>query len=153
MTNWKGLKGGSKNLALRQHRAEIMAYYRDNGEKATRKKYAIVSDTTWVNFLNPRKVTTTKLTKADRATHKAEIAEQGLREVKREVQDLKDRYSKFVPLVAEELNNKFFKPLLKGKIELPPELEYKEKPDPLRITNITMPRSRVRITPKRPRIK
>lgn len=149
-----GMSGGEKQLWLRLHRDEVLAFFEAHGEVATRERYNIVKDTTWEHFLKGRQVRVSKLTKADRAIARAEIAEQGLRDVRHEVSELKDSYGRFVPLLADQITDKFFKPLLSGKIELPPELEYKPKPDPLRITperpRITPPRPR--ITPKRPRI-
>lgn len=122
------LSGGTKQKWLRLHRSEILAYYEANGEVPTRERYHIVKDTTWHNFLHKSKPESGKLTRADKALSRAEIAEEGLREVKKE---LKEAYSRFVPFLADEIKNKFFIPLLAGKIELPAELEYKPAPDPL----------------------
>ncbi len=134
MVNWKALKGGEKNLALRQHKSEILAFYEQNGEQATRERYNIRKDTTWKHFLNGRQVRMAKLTKADKAIARAEIAEEGLRDVRREIRELKDQYGQFVPYLADEITRKFFVPLMSGKVELPPELEYKPSPDPLDLT-------------------
>lgn len=130
-----GLSGGSKQKWLRLHREEVLTYYEAHGEAATRERYNIRKDTTWQNFLNGRQARMTKFTKADKAIARAEIAEQGLRDVRREVHELKDQYGKFIPLLADEITRKFFVPLMSGKVELPPELEYKPKPDPLDITD------------------
>lgn len=149
-----GLSGGSKQKWLRLHREEVLTYYEAHGEAATRERYNIRKDTTWQNFLNGRQARITKFTKADKAIARAEITEQGLRDARRDIHELEDKFSKFVPHLANEITEKFFKPLLTGVVELPPELEYKKSLDPLRITpkrpQITP--KRPRITPKRPRI-
>lgn len=131
-----GLSGGSKQKWLRLHREEVLTYYELHGEVATRERYNICKDTTWQHFLNGRQVRMGKFTKADKAIARAEIAEQGLRDVKREVRELKDQYGRFIPLLADQITRKFFVPLMSGKVELPPELEYKPGPDPLDVTDI-----------------
>lgn len=130
------MSGGAKQLWLRLHRDEVMAFFEAHGEAAARERYNIRKDTTWEHFLKGRQVRVAKLTKADKAIARAEIAEQGLRDVKREVRALKDQYGRFVPLLADQITRKFFIPLMSGKVELPPELEYKPEPDPLDITDI-----------------
>tara|TARA_Y100000031_G_C8003168_1_gene284556 strand:+ start:143 stop:388 length:246 start_codon:yes stop_codon:yes gene_type:complete len=57
----------------------------------------------------------------------------GLEETRRKVNELEKQFSRFVPLVANELTEKFFKPLLASTIDLPPEMEVKPEPDPLDI--------------------
>lgn len=131
-----GMSGGRKNMFLRLNRAEVMAYYEANGEAATRERYNIKKQVTWDHLMNPKaRRPNTKLSKADRALLRAEIAEQASRDAKREVQGLKDMYNQFIPHLANQLSEKFFIPLIAGKIELPAELEYKAKPDPLSLTD------------------
>lgn len=130
-----GLSGGRKQLWLKQHRVEVMAFYSANGPEATMQQFVMKQDTL-ERFLNPTvRRSNTKLSKADRATIRAQIAEEGLRDVRAEVRELKAMYNQFVPYLADELKEKFFKPLLTGKIELPPELEHKPRPDPLSLTD------------------
>lgn len=144
----KSMSGGKKSMYLRNNRPEIMAFFEAHGERATRERYNIKKDDTWRRLLNPAtNQPNPRLTKADKAALRAEIAEEGLREVKREVKDLREQYAQFVPLVADELTNKFFKPLLSGKVELPPDMIEKPKASPLRLSRT------VRITPRRPRIR
>ena len=119
----KGLAGGKKQFWLRTHRSEVMAYYEAYGEASTREEFNIVKEETWQHVLNPRIVRSSGITKADKAIARAEIAEAGFREVKREVRELKEQFGQFVPLLAEELNKKFFIPLLRGKIDLPEAME------------------------------
>ena len=131
-----GLNGGKKQLWLRLHREEVLTYFELHGEAATRERYNIVKDDTWSRLLNPDvSRPKSKLTKADRAIARAEIAEQGLRELRREVRELKEQYGDFVPLVADQITRKFFIPLVSGSIELPPELEHKPEPNPLDLTD------------------
>ena len=133
---YPGMKGGAKQKWLRLHRDEVITYFELHGEQATRDRYNILKDETWRRLLNPNtRQPKSKLTKADRAIARAEIAEEGLREVKREVGELKMQFGRFVPLVANQITEKFFVPLLSGKLELPPELVYKPGPDPLDMTN------------------
>ncbi len=136
---YPGLNGGTKHHLLEVHRDEILAYCEVHGEAATRERYNIAKDLTWRRLLNPNtRQPKTKFGKADRAIARAEITEAGLREVKREVRELKEQYGEFVPLVAEQLTKKFLAPLIGGAIELPAELQEKLKPgpNPLEITNI-----------------
>ena len=130
------MKGGTKQKWLRLHRDEILAYYDANGEAATRARYNIRKDETWRRLLDPNILQPkTKLTKADRAIARVEIAEEGLRELRGEVKDMKQQFGRFIPYLADEITRKFFVPLMSGKVELPPELEYKPGPDPLDITD------------------
>ena len=119
----QGLNGGSKQFWLRLHHSEVMAYYEAHGEAATREEFNIVKEETWQHILNPQRVHSPGLTKADRAIARVEITEAGFREVKREVRELKEQFGQFVPLMAEELKQKFFIPLLRGKISLPAAME------------------------------
>lgn len=130
----KGTKAGTKNNWLRTHRDEVLVYYSEHGEKATREKYNIVKDLTWQHLLDGYSTPAAKLTKADRAIMKAEIAQEAANELKAEVKELKRQYGSFVSLLGEQLTQKFFIPLLRDKIEIPAELEY-SPPDPLSLTN------------------
>ena len=152
------MSGGKKQHWLRIHRGQILAYFKAHGELATREKYNMKQDT-WNRFMNPSaSQPNTNLTKSDKAILRAEISEQGLRDVRKEVKELKENYGKFTDTVSTQLSDKFFKPLLREKIELPPELEHKEKPDLLKITSINIkqrrqPKTRgMKITSRRPRI-
>jgi hypothetical protein len=118
-----GLKGGEKQQWLRLHHEEVIAYYEAHGELATRERFNIVKEEAWQHVLDTRSVHSPGLTKADRAIARAEITEAGVRELTQEIRELKEQYGKFVPLVADELNKKFFIPLLRGKLELPPSME------------------------------
>jgi hypothetical protein len=63
----------------------------------------------------------------NRALMVAQIAKEGNMETRAKVNDLEAQYEEFVNLVANQLMNKFFIPLLRGMIKLPPEFE--KKPD------------------------
>lgn len=128
------LNGGLKHNWLQVHRAEVLAYLEAHGELAARERFNI-RKTTWDSFIKPKVRQHKPFTTADKAIDKAEITAEGLREVRREVKELKEQYGQFVPLLAEQLTQKFFKPLLAGKIELPPELEYREPEDPLKLAD------------------
>lgn len=146
----KGVNGGKKQHFLRVNRAEILAHAEKYGEASTMLKYNI-KKSTWDSFINRADAVNRKMSRADKATLRAEIAEQGLREVKRDVNELKESYSRFVPHLADQITEKFFKPLLSGKIELPPELEASYKPSQLDITGFS--RKMPRITKKMPRLR
>lgn len=137
MTDLLKLSGGKKQHWLRTHRDEVLAYYEAHGEAATRDHFNIVNPIAWRNFLNPgvRGDKGTKLTKADKAIARAEITEEAVKQLRQEIGELRESYSRFVPFLANELTHKFFVPLLAGKIEIPAELEYKPAADPLALND------------------
>ena len=106
-----GLSGGPKQKWLREHRQEVMSYYNEHDPDATMKRYNI-RPMTLDNFLREKQIHQDKLSKADKAVIRAEIVEQGLREVRHEVAEMKKQYEEFVPLIANQLTDKFFIPLL-----------------------------------------
>lgn len=132
----KGMNGGTKMHYLNMHRAQILADYEQLGEAATRKKYNIKKQETWDRLLNGKvSRPKTKLTKVDRLEARVEMVEQGQRASTRRVNEIEDHFGKFVPYLAEQMTEKFFIPLMRGKIELPPELEEKPAPDPLSLAD------------------
>ena len=131
----QGTRGGVKQKWLRDHRDEILSYCRANGEEATRLEYNIKVDSTWQKLLSPVRRQPKTFDKADRAISIALIAQAEAIEAKRKNRDLEEQFAKFVPLVAEQLLEKFFKPLLAGMITLPPELEYKPTTNPTSLVN------------------
>lgn len=134
-TRVKGLSGSKKRMWLRLNYAEVFSDYERYGREYTMQKYNLKS-ATLESFLSPSfNLNTVKYTKADRAIDRSEIVEEGVRQLRREVRDLRDQWGKFVPMLATQLTNKFFIPLISGKIELPPELEQKPEADPLALSD------------------
>lgn len=128
----KGTAGGIKNHFLRVNRAEILAYYEAYGEAATCEKYN-TKPATLQRLINGPEPRVKPHTKLDRAIYLSEVAKEKADENSHEVARLERQFHQFVPLVANELAEKFFKPLIERTIQLPAELE--EMPDSLDITD------------------
>lgn len=117
----KGTKGGQKQLYLKQHRAEIIAFYRSFGSEEACRQYNMTEQTLKKLLNSPEPLNR----KDDRAVIIAQMAEARSVEIKKEVDDLKRQYSIFVDSVARQLLEKFFRPLLQQTIKLPAGLEWK----------------------------
>ncbi len=131
-----GLRGGRKDKWLRLHKPEVLTYHAEHGREATLKMYHMKPDTL-DRLLEPgsKTIKHENLSAADRAIARVEMIEAGLQETRREVREMKESYNKFVPFLSDELSKKFFTPLLMGKIDLPPEIEYKPEDDHLKLSN------------------
>ena len=116
------LSGGKKQLFLKEHRAEIKAYYARYGAEETCRQYNMKTSTL-ESFLNSSEPLSRK---DDRAVLLAQIANERSLTVLREIDELKRQYSTFVDSVSTQITDKFFKPLLQSKLEIPPGLEVKE---------------------------
>lgn len=77
-----------------------------------------------------------------RALGIAKIADQRSLDAMAEVGRLKEAYHRFVPYLSEEIKNKFLIPLFERVIDIPPELETKEKPDRLSLADFPIPERR-----------
>ncbi len=130
----RAMKGGEKRKWLRLHYDEIMAYYQDNGEAATREKYNIRRDIAWDHFIGGEKPQMPKFSKSDRAIELAKIAIESNRELKGEIVGMRRDFRLFCETVGEDVKKGLIIPLLRAQIKLPPELEEKMT-DPLSLNN------------------
>lgn len=119
-----GLRGGRKRLWLKVHRSEVVAYYEIYGATKTMTAFNLNKDT--LDRLLEDSGTATVLSDAEKALLRAEVAEQGLRDCRRDIRELKEQYGMFTEVVSDKLTQKFFSPVLHHILgELPPELVEK----------------------------
>ncbi len=130
----RGMKAGEKHKWLRLHYDEIMAYYQDHGEAATRAKYNIRKQASWDGLISGAAPRVPKFSKADRAIDMAKMAMESNREVKVEVRELRKDFRQFVNLVGNQVAAALIIPLIQAQIKLPAELEEKMA-DPLSFAN------------------
>lgn len=131
------LRGGRKQMWLRQHRETILAFYNSFGEKETRKTFCL-TEITLQTLVTPKANSRrfSQMSKADRALARAEISEVGLLELRKELKELRQLFDHFQQSVGEQLLTKFFLPLLQSGIKVDKQLDTPETIDPLRIDNI-----------------
>ncbi len=137
LQNLKAMKGGQKQMWLRQHHAEVMAYRDEHGDEVTREHFNIKNDTAWQHILNPKAFNTNKIIRADVAIARAEIAEQKARDAEHQVRELRESYGQFVNEVADQLKAKFFVPLMQHTLQFSGAFESKPVHDPLQLSDIT----------------
>lgn len=144
------LRGGRKQIWLRQHRETILAFYNSFGEKETRKTFCL-TETTMQSLVTPKanRQRFSQMSKADRALARAEISEVGLLELRKEVKELRQLFDHFQQSVGEQLLTKFFLPLLQSGIKVDKVLDKPEATDPLRIDNIDFSQFKVESKNKR----
>ena len=124
---YSGMSGGKKAMWLRQNGRLVLDYYNQFGESLTLRQFNLKPST--LESLFKREGIGQEDTKYDRAEALAKIAAEGANEARREVRELKSQYSQFTELVAQQLLNNFFVPLLKSVMKLPPFLEAKPDRD------------------------
>lgn len=71
-------------------------------------------------------------TKTDKALSLAEINQANVEDLRKEIKELKEQFSKFQETVSSQVADKFLKPLV-SQLRLPPELESKPEPDNLKL--------------------
>lgn len=91
-----GLSGGGKQLWLKQHRTEVLAYLSQNGPEATREQFLLKEDTL-ERFLTRREVDFDKMTKADRALAVSLTSIEMSRDNKQEISQLRQRLEVIEP--------------------------------------------------------
>jgi hypothetical protein len=107
-----GTKGGKKQLFLKEHRSEILAYYRRFGVEDTCSRYNMMVETLEKLLRSPEPLNL----KDSRALTLAQIADKRSQAVSQDIERLKIQYSQFVEQVSDQLANKFFKPLLQNDL-------------------------------------
>lgn len=124
---YSGMSGGKKAMWLRQNGQLVLDYYNQFGESLTLRQFNLKPST--LASLFEREGIEQEDTRYDRAEALAKIAIEGSNEARRDVRELKSQYSQFTELVAQQLLNNFFIPLLKSAIKLPSFLEIKPDRD------------------------
>lgn len=121
---YAGLKGGQKQMWLRQHRDEILEYMAKHNKGATMLKFGIAHPGTLDRLVKRETESEEKPTRFEvmKARGLAETSLEMSRESQRELRDLKVALQGFVEGVGEQLALRFFLPLLQSVIQLPPGL-------------------------------
>ena len=127
------LNGGGLIIYLRLHYDEVVGYFKSNGLQATCEHYG-VSRPTLERLIAGEYGKGKKLSMAERAFHMAEVATAGNAELRREVREMREEYSRLVELIAGQITTKIIGALKSVEIDLPPELDHKQDDDILRIT-------------------
>jgi len=130
------LRGGQKNMWLRHHRSMVLDFYAEFGEEPTKQQFCLTHDTLerFVQF--EHKPYQRPFTKVDQALLKAEIAEEGARQLSKEVIELKEQFAKFQETVSKQMVEKFFIPLLQSTIHVDETLGAKPKQDNLSLEGV-----------------
>lgn len=138
-----GLKGGPKQMWLRQHSEEVIDYYYKYGEDATINRF-ILTERTSETLLRIRgfyknKPVVFHLTPLDKLETRLGISEENVRELRGEVAELKRAFALFQQGVANQITKKLLIPLLQQGIEPNPELEAWAGPNPLSLEGFPLP--------------
>lgn len=137
----RGLNGGKKQHWLNEHVDEVVAYFHQYGGTATLIEFGMMETTLQrllerQGILKHRRV---RFDKEERALIMAQQAIESNRELRREVKDIKGKFSLFTETVAGQVAFKIMQPLqaaLDRAIELPPELESGDGHDPLDLRDL-----------------
>ncbi|MFC1916282.1 hypothetical protein ACFLW4_06310 [Chloroflexota bacterium] len=132
------LKGGRKRMWLEQNYDLIIRFHQEFGAEETQIAFNLKEVTLEQLLRQPIRKNRTQFTKDDRAIAQAEIANQGVRELKQEVKQLRTNFERFQETVGQQLIEKFFRPLLQKSLSLPLELELKKEKDPLDLRNFDL---------------
>lgn len=127
-----GLSGGPKQSWLRMHRGEVLTCYHECGPEYTMLRFNM-RGYTLRNFLVSKPVDYEKLTKADRAIKKAEVAIEAVREVKHRLNDVEAQLEELAPMAQIAYG------FLEAVARAMPVIELKEsleRQDPLRLSDM-----------------
>lgn len=119
------MKGGTKQLWLRNNRQRVLDFYREAGKDETLIKFNM-TESTFERFLGSNKEPV-YYTKADRAFIMAETARVAANECKSEVVNLRRQLEGFEVAVTDHLVKRVFEPLAREAMQLP-KFKYQELP-------------------------
>jgi hypothetical protein len=135
----RGTSGGRKQMWLKQHRDMVLDFCATFGREATMEQFSMKGDTL-DSLIDSRRQEDLSFKIADRAIVKTEQTDVRVRELSREVGELKASYTRFTEVIGDELANKFFMPLFQLVIQLPEELRPKPATDGLLLSDINTKR-------------
>ena len=126
-----GLKGGKKQHWLRINRQIVLDYYHEHGPEKTMQRFNFRRKATFDGFLFSKAVNYDKLTIADRALMKAEVAIGGYRDSKHRLNELEARLDDIEPLAKVGYS------ILAAMKRAMPDIEASQRvrPDPLKLAD------------------
>lgn len=128
-----GIKGGEKELWIRQNKTEILEYYDKNGIEATKNRYLLKSETLEALLGNGRRQPFVQpFTKMDKLELRIEQYRCDAQDLKREIAELREAFAGFQGQVAGQITKKFLLPLLQH-LQVDDTLGNKLPEDPLRL--------------------
>lgn len=125
------LRGGQKAMWLRQHRNLVVEFYNEFGEDETKQRFCFTHDTLEGLLKYERRSFQPKFSTADKALLTAQIAEEGVRQCRREIEELKESYALFKESVSEQIGKKIIFSILESGIRVDETLLVKPKQDRL----------------------
>lgn len=136
-----GLSGGKKQLWLRNNRQLILDYYREFGEAETCEKFNLKKDT--LDRIINREASRQRYVSQDdfeKALTRVDIAESGVRSLRREVRDIRYEYYSATDRIAVRVETVIHRlaQLITG-----PQPEMREPEDPLALTDFYPQRKRI----------
>jgi len=143
------LNGGEKRMWIDQNHRLIIDFYQAMGKERTKSAFRL-EEVTLDSILNrpiddsksiPKNVRALTaaleaLSRADVSLTKSEIASCELRDVKRQIEELKNLFNGFQQEVSTQLVDRFFKPLLQNGLKLGSEFIEEKQKDPLSLESI-----------------
>lgn len=133
----QGMKGGKKQLWLREHRALVLEYLNAYGTEATIKYFNMSRRTLDAFVSREEPFHPSPFAKADKALQQIEIIREQIYDTNARVRHMQGQFEQFTETVGDQLGRKFFTPLLRHVIKLPKSLEIEQKPDPLELAGLT----------------
>ena len=119
------MKSGERQLYYRNHYTEIIEYCRKNGFEKTLSYYHMRSGTLTKILINGeykgnRLSPNVGISQNEMILLKTQINEAAIADLRKEIRELKDMYSKFQEEMSNQLVKKFFTPLMQHmQLELP----------------------------------
>jgi len=126
MNNDKPLNGGQLIFYIKNHKVEILTFFRENGLFATLEHFHI-SAPTLERIMAGDYGGTKPLTKSERAIALSEIAIAGNAELRREIREMREEYSQLVNLIAGQITARIVEALRSIEIKIPQELEHQNR--------------------------
>lgn len=132
----KGMRGGRKQMWLREHRALVLEYLNAYGPEETIKHFNMKRSTldSLVNRVEPWNPT--PFAKAEKALQQIEILREQVYDTNARQRYMEVQFGQFAETVSDQISRKFLAPLLRHTIKLPKSLEIEQKPDPLELSGL-----------------
>lgn len=122
---YAGLRGGQKQMWLRQHRDEILEYMAKHNKGAAMLKFGIAHPGTLDRLVKRETESEQRPTRFEvmKAQGLATTSLEMSRESQKQLRELKEAFQTFAESVGEQIASKFLLPLLHSVIQPPPGLE------------------------------
>lgn len=138
-SEFAGIKGGVKEMLLRQRKDEVVEFYEKHGEAATRYEYTLKRETLEAVLTGGRrKPFVAPFSKVDRLELLVEQYRYDAQNLGEKYDVLLEAFLSFQAQVADRISEKFLLPLIQHGIEIDDNLVVKPRPDKLSLEGFNL---------------